>query len=170
MTVLDRKLLRDLWRLRAQALAIALVIASGVALPWAVRAREMLAEQWGVGAEVWSVTSWNELRRDGVEAEHHNLVHPDAEPNWEACLTMVVPPEKAPDQPTYLELTFERGDVVEIPAARESGPTPGLPEVAQLRLRVAPRTATATANPKMNEWVPPTPGHPRWNWAGSSDA
>ena len=40
----------------------------------------MLAEQWGVGAEVWSVTSWGELRRDGVDAEHHNLVHPDAEP------------------------------------------------------------------------------------------
>jgi len=56
------------------------LLASGVALPWAVRAREMLAEQWGVGAEVWSVTSWNELRRDGVEAEHHNLVHPEAEP------------------------------------------------------------------------------------------
>jgi pyruvate dehydrogenase E1 component len=56
------------------------LLASGVALPWAVRARQMLAEHWGVGAEVWSVTSWNELRRDGVEAEHHNLVHPDAEP------------------------------------------------------------------------------------------
>ena len=56
------------------------LLASGVALPWAVRAGEMLAEQWGVGAEVWSVTSWNELRRDGVEAEHHNLVHPEAEP------------------------------------------------------------------------------------------
>jgi pyruvate dehydrogenase E1 component len=56
------------------------LLASGVALPWAVQAREMLAEQWGVGAEVWSVTSWGELRRDGVEAEHHNLVHPDAEP------------------------------------------------------------------------------------------
>jgi pyruvate dehydrogenase E1 component len=56
------------------------LLASGVALPWAVRARELLAEQWGVGAEVWSVTSWGELRRDGVAAEHHNLVHPDAEP------------------------------------------------------------------------------------------
>ncbi|GAA2897738.1 pyruvate dehydrogenase (acetyl-transferring), homodimeric type [Pseudonocardia halophobica] len=56
------------------------LLASGVALPWAVQARDMLAEQWGVGAEVWSVTSWGELRRDGVEAEHHNLVHPDAEP------------------------------------------------------------------------------------------
>ena len=56
------------------------LLASGVAMPWALRARDLLAEQWGVGAEVWSVTSWGELRRDGVEAEHHNLVHPDAEP------------------------------------------------------------------------------------------
>jgi pyruvate dehydrogenase E1 component len=54
--------------------------ASGVALPWAIRARDMLAEEWGVGAEVWSVTSWGELRRDGVEAEQHNLVHPGDEP------------------------------------------------------------------------------------------
>ena len=54
--------------------------ASGVALPWAIKARDMLAEEWGVGAEVWSVTSWGELRRDGVEAEQHNLVHPGDEP------------------------------------------------------------------------------------------
>jgi pyruvate dehydrogenase E1 component len=53
------------------------LLASGVAVPWALRARDLLAEQWGVGAEVWSVTSWTELRRDGVDAEHHNLVHPD---------------------------------------------------------------------------------------------
>ncbi|MHA6626114.1 pyruvate dehydrogenase (acetyl-transferring), homodimeric type [Pseudonocardia sichuanensis] len=56
------------------------LLASGVALPWALQARDMLAEQWGVGAEVWSVTSWGELRRDGVECEQHNLLHPDAEP------------------------------------------------------------------------------------------
>jgi pyruvate dehydrogenase E1 component len=56
------------------------LLASGVSIPWALQARDMLAEQWGVGAEVWSVTSWGELRRDGVECEQHNLVHPDAEP------------------------------------------------------------------------------------------
>ncbi|TQM44444.1 pyruvate dehydrogenase (acetyl-transferring), homodimeric type [Pseudonocardia cypriaca] len=56
------------------------LLASGVSLPWALQARDMLAEQWGVGAEVWSVTSWGELRRDGVECEQHNLVHPEAEP------------------------------------------------------------------------------------------
>jgi pyruvate dehydrogenase E1 component len=56
------------------------LLASGVALPWALQARDMLNEQWGVGAEVWSVTSWGELRRDGVDSERHNLLHPEAEP------------------------------------------------------------------------------------------
>jgi pyruvate dehydrogenase E1 component len=55
------------------------LLASGVALPWALQARDMLNEQWGVGAEVWSVTSWGELRRDGVEAEQHNLLHPEGD-------------------------------------------------------------------------------------------
>ncbi|TWF74318.1 pyruvate dehydrogenase E1 component [Pseudonocardia hierapolitana] len=76
-------LLRGLYRYaaspRAEGPQVRL-LASGVALPWALQARDMLAEQWGVGAEVWSVTSWGELRRDGVECEQHNLVHPDAEP------------------------------------------------------------------------------------------
>ena len=55
------------------------LLASGVGITWALTARDLLAEQWGVGAEVWSVTSWGELRRDGVECEQHNLVHPDEE-------------------------------------------------------------------------------------------
>jgi pyruvate dehydrogenase E1 component len=55
------------------------LLASGVAVPWALRARDMLAEQWGVGAEVWSVTSWGQLRRDGVESERHNLLHQEGE-------------------------------------------------------------------------------------------
>ncbi|GAY11894.1 pyruvate dehydrogenase E1 component [Pseudonocardia sp. N23] len=56
------------------------LLASGVSVPWALKARDMLSEQWGVGAEVWSVTSWGELRRDGVDAERHNLIHPDEAP------------------------------------------------------------------------------------------
>jgi len=56
------------------------LLASGVSLPWALKARDMLAEQWGVGAEVWSVTSWGELRRNGVDAERHNLIHPEEAP------------------------------------------------------------------------------------------
>jgi pyruvate dehydrogenase E1 component len=37
----------------------------------------MLREEWGVHADVWSVTSWNELRRDGLAADRHNLLHPN---------------------------------------------------------------------------------------------
>ena len=40
----------------------------------------ILGEEWGVSADVWSVTSWTELRRDGLAAEEHNFLHPDAEP------------------------------------------------------------------------------------------
>ena len=43
------------------------VLASGVAMPWALRAQRLLGEEWGVDADVWSVTSWNELRRDAVD-------------------------------------------------------------------------------------------------------
>ena len=56
------------------------VLASGVAVPWALRAQELLAQDWGVSADVWSVTSWTELRREAVEAEDWNLLHPAEEP------------------------------------------------------------------------------------------
>ena len=56
------------------------ILASGVAMPWALKAQEMLAQEWGVQADVWSATSWTELRRDGVETDDHNHAHPDADP------------------------------------------------------------------------------------------
>ena len=56
------------------------LLASGVAVPWALHAQELLAADWGVAAEVWSVTSWSELRRDGLAAEQHNWTHPHEEP------------------------------------------------------------------------------------------
>jgi pyruvate dehydrogenase E1 component len=52
------------------------LLASGVGLPWVTDAAKMLAEDWGVAADTWSVTSWNELARDGVAAEEWNLLHP----------------------------------------------------------------------------------------------
>src|SRR5690606_22603947 len=55
------------------------ILASGVAMPWAVDAQRMLAEQWGVAADVWSVTSWNELRREAVECDEWNYLHPGDE-------------------------------------------------------------------------------------------
>jgi pyruvate dehydrogenase E1 component len=50
-----------------------------VGVNWALDAQRILAEEWNVFADVWSVTSWNELRRDGLEADRHNLLHPNAE-------------------------------------------------------------------------------------------
>ncbi|UOQ60864.1 pyruvate dehydrogenase (acetyl-transferring), homodimeric type [Leucobacter rhizosphaerae] len=62
------------------------ILASGVAVPWAIEAQEILARDWDVAADVWSVTSWTELGRDGVAAEQHNFRHFD-EPAREAYLT-----------------------------------------------------------------------------------
>jgi pyruvate dehydrogenase E1 component len=56
------------------------LLASGVSVPWAIEAQHLLAEDWGVSADVWSVTSWTELRRDGIRAEEYNFLNPDAEP------------------------------------------------------------------------------------------
>ena len=53
------------------------LLASGVAVPWALEAQKLLAEDWGVSADVWSVTSWNELRREGLAAEEETLLNPD---------------------------------------------------------------------------------------------
>jgi pyruvate dehydrogenase E1 component len=55
------------------------VLASGVAVRAALQAQQLLADDWGVSASVWSATSWTELRRDAMAAEEWNLLHPDAE-------------------------------------------------------------------------------------------
>ncbi|MBQ1075898.1 pyruvate dehydrogenase (acetyl-transferring), homodimeric type [Micromonospora sp. C31] len=55
------------------------VLASGTGMQWALKAQQLLAQDWGVAADVWSVTSWTELRRDAVQCEEHNLLNPGAE-------------------------------------------------------------------------------------------
>ena len=52
------------------------ILASGVAVNAALKAQELLANDWDVNAAVWSVTSWNELRRDGLAVDRHNLLNP----------------------------------------------------------------------------------------------
>ncbi len=53
------------------------LLASGVAVPWILEAQELLARDWGVAADAWSVTSWTELRRDGLAADEWNFLHPN---------------------------------------------------------------------------------------------
>jgi pyruvate dehydrogenase E1 component len=55
------------------------ILASGVAVRWALEAQRLLAEDWGVAADVWSATSWTELRRDAIACEEWNMLHPDGE-------------------------------------------------------------------------------------------
>ncbi|MFJ6630193.1 pyruvate dehydrogenase (acetyl-transferring), homodimeric type [Streptomyces sp. NPDC091376] len=45
------------------------LLASGTAIHWALQAQQLLASDWGVTADVWSATSWTELRRDALEAD-----------------------------------------------------------------------------------------------------
>ncbi|MGH8660460.1 MAG: pyruvate dehydrogenase (acetyl-transferring), homodimeric type, partial [Burkholderiales bacterium] len=61
----------------------------GAILREVLAAAELLEQDFGVAADIWSVTSFNELRRDGLEAARWNLLHPEAEPRrcyLEQCL------------------------------------------------------------------------------------
>ena len=58
--------------------ARAQVLASGVTVRLALDAQRLLQQDWGVAADVWSVTSWNELRRDAIECEQQRLLDPDS--------------------------------------------------------------------------------------------
>jgi pyruvate dehydrogenase E1 component len=55
------------------------ILASGVAVPWALEAQQLLRDDWGVAADVWSVTSWSELRRDGLRCDEHAFLQPGTE-------------------------------------------------------------------------------------------
>jgi len=53
------------------------ILASGIAVQWALQAQRLLRDDWGVAADVWSVTSWTELRREALAADAWNFMHPD---------------------------------------------------------------------------------------------
>jgi pyruvate dehydrogenase E1 component len=52
------------------------LLGSGSILREVLAAAEMLEKDWNVAADVWSVTSFTELRRDGLDCERWNLLHP----------------------------------------------------------------------------------------------
>ena len=62
------------------------ILASGIAVQWALEAQALLRQDWSVHADVWSVTSWTQLRRDALAADEWNLTHPDG-PRREAYIT-----------------------------------------------------------------------------------
>jgi pyruvate dehydrogenase E1 component len=56
------------------------LLGSGSILRESIAAQELLEKDWGVGANVWSCPSFNELARDGQSAERWNLLHPADKP------------------------------------------------------------------------------------------
>jgi len=71
-------ILRGIYKFKAadNAPAKAQLFGSGPILNEALRAQQILAEKYNVTADVWSVTSYNELRRDCLNAERWNRLHP----------------------------------------------------------------------------------------------
>ena len=53
---------------------------SGAILPEVIKAQEILESKYDVGADVWSVTSYTELYRDGHACERWNMLHPGETP------------------------------------------------------------------------------------------
>jgi pyruvate dehydrogenase E1 component len=77
-------ILKGMYRFRAtsrpDAKLRAQLFGSGPILPEVIKAQEILEATYGVGADVWSVTSYGELYRDGHAAERWNMLHPDQAP------------------------------------------------------------------------------------------
>ena len=89
----EEGILRGLYPLRAARdigqVARVQLLGAGALLREALAAGALLDQDWGIAADVWSVTSFTELRRDGLAAERHHRWHPDAAPirSWvERCL------------------------------------------------------------------------------------
>jgi pyruvate dehydrogenase E1 component len=71
------------------------LMGSGTILREVLAASELLEQDWGIAADVWSVTSFTELRREGLDVERHNRLRLDDEPRltWvEKCLTPTAGP------------------------------------------------------------------------------
>jgi pyruvate dehydrogenase E1 component len=86
-------ILKGMYRLReakgARAKGRAQLLGSGTILREVLAAAELLEQDWQIAADVWSVTSFTELRRDGMDVERSNRLHPDQTPreSWvEHCL------------------------------------------------------------------------------------
>ncbi|OFZ87181.1 MAG: pyruvate dehydrogenase (acetyl-transferring), homodimeric type [Betaproteobacteria bacterium RIFCSPLOWO2_12_FULL_62_58] len=65
------------------------LLGSGAILREVIAGAELLEKDFGVAADIWSVTSFNQLRRDGLDTQRWNMLHPEAEPKLsyvEQCL------------------------------------------------------------------------------------
>ncbi|KAF0206542.1 MAG: pyruvate dehydrogenase E1 [Gallionellaceae bacterium] len=85
---------------KAKAKARVQLLGSGTILREVIAAGELLEKDFGIAADVWSVTSFNELRREGIDCERWNTLHPEAKARTsyvEQCLDAKTPVIAATD-------------------------------------------------------------------------
>ncbi len=84
-TALRDQIMRGMYRFRALApegktgAPKVNLLGSGAIMNEVLKAQELLADQFGIASDAWSVTSWNELRRDAIEVDRWNWLHPEVE-------------------------------------------------------------------------------------------
>ncbi|HEX5789096.1 MAG TPA: pyruvate dehydrogenase (acetyl-transferring), homodimeric type [Woeseiaceae bacterium] len=86
----EEGILKGMYLLKAggQGKIRAQLMGSGTILREAIAAADLLQADFGIPSDIWSVTSFNELRRDALSAERWNQLHPTAKPrkSWvETC-------------------------------------------------------------------------------------
>ena len=95
----EKGILRGLYRLQKNSTEnsekVVQLFGSGTILRESIAAVALLQKDFGVTADVWSVTSFNELRREGLSVHRWNMLHPEDEPGLsyvEECLDGVAGP------------------------------------------------------------------------------
>jgi pyruvate dehydrogenase E1 component len=72
-------ILRGMHRIRSSPEPQVRLLGSGTILNEVVAAASLLEDDFGINSDVWSVTSFSELRRDGIEVDRWNMLHPQDE-------------------------------------------------------------------------------------------
>ena len=149
-------ILKGLYRFRAtskpDAARRAQLFGSGAILPEVIKAQEILESKYDVGADVWSVTSYGELYRDGHACERWNMLHPGEAPRVPyvtACLK---------DAPGVL---VAASDYVKALPGRDRPLAAAAADRARhrrLRTQREPRAACAISS----RWTTATSSWPRW--------
>jgi pyruvate dehydrogenase E1 component len=73
-------ILRGMYLLKKAPKAQVQLLGSGTILREAIAAAELLKDDFGITANIWSVTSWSEMRRDGMACARHNRLNPATAP------------------------------------------------------------------------------------------
>ena len=71
------------------------LLGSGTILREVIAAADLLQDDFGVDADIWSVTSFNELRKDGIDTQRYNLLHPGKKKK-ESYVEQCLKPESGP--------------------------------------------------------------------------